>query len=414
MHMKNHAILKATGLALFCLTFSALLPLKTNAAEAVDCGQDPVYERSFNAKTNIGARLRSIACMTGSEILTVLPAGTVVPVIAETDGWYKVKFGNKVGWVGSQLMGKVGNDTAATAVATTPAAEVSRVTAPKATGLVGISEANYSKLKNGSKALLKQLKNKIILRVHSLGQAYFVDKNGLLTYLKNAKEVKEYLKAEIKTEKKTAVEATKNENASISVSGTINLTASLIDPGKVKLNWATNGVDAQKGFKVVISETANPVYPGNDYHYLTDSAVRQDTWSGLGTKTYHFRVCQYLGGACGVYSNDAAVQVSTNGAQASNTAAGTITLTATPIGDGKVALTWSLKDMTSSKGFKVVVSEQANPVYPGNDYHYYSEPNKSDDVWTGLTAGKTYHFRICEYLGGYCGTYSNDVTALVK
>lgn len=410
--MKNHASLKAAGLALACLSFLALLPLKTQAAE-VDCGQDPVYERSFNAKTNIGARLRSIACMTGSEILTVLPAGTVVPVIAETDGWYKVKFGDKVGWVGSQLMNKVGNDTAVTTVAATPAKEVSAVIAPKATSLVGISETNYSKLKAGSKALIKQLKNKIVLRVHALGQAYFVDKNGLLTYLKTAKEVKDYLKAEIKTEKKTTVETTKNENAQISANGAINLTATLIDPGKVKLTW-TSTADTPKGFKVVISENSNPVYPGNDYHYLTDPAVRQDTWSGLGNKTYHFRVCQYLGGACGIYSNDAAIQVSTNGAQASNTAAGTITLTATPIGDGKVAMTWSLNDMTSSKGFKVVVSEQANPVYPGNDYHYYSEPNKSDDVWTGLTAGKTYHFRVCEYLGGYCGTYSNDVTALVK
>jgi uncharacterized protein YgiM (DUF1202 family) len=411
MHMKNHASLKLMGLTIVCLSILALMPSQTRAEE-VDCGRDPVYERSFNAKATVGSRVRSIACMTGSEILTVLPAGTVVPVMAETDGWYKVKAGDKIGWVGSQLLAKVSADTAVSTVKETPAGS-KFVATPKAVGLVGISESNYSKLKNGSKSLIKQLKNTIILRVHSLGQAYFVDKNGLLTYLKTAKEVKDYLKAEIKTEKKTAVETIKNENAQISSNGTLSLTAALIDPGKVKLTW-TSTADTPKGFKVVVSESANPVYPGNDYHHLTDPTVRQDTWSGLGNKTYHFRVCQYLGGACGIYSNDVAIQVSTNGAQASNTAAGTITLTATPIGDGKVAMTWSLKDMTSSKGFKVVISEQANPVYPGNDYHYYSEPNKSDDVWTGLTVGKTYHFRVCEYLGGYCGTYSNDVTALVK
>lgn len=396
------------GLAIVCLTFLALLPYKTQAEE-VDCGHDPVYERDFTAVTNVGSRVRSIACMTGSEILTVLPAKTVVSVIAETDGWYKVKAGSKIGWVGSQLLTKVTDDAVVKAVETISAT-------PKATALVGVSEDNYVRLKAGNKGLVKMLKNKIILRVHAKGQAYFVNSDGQLTYIKNGQEVKNYLKGEVKVEKKNEVKEAKKiqEESKIPVNGTINLSASLTDPGKVKLTWTTVGVEAPKGFKVVISESADPVYPGNDYHYLTDPSARQDAWSGLGNKTYHFRVCQYLGGACGVYSNDVAVQVITNGALTSNINPGTITLTATPIGSGKVAMTWSLKDMTSPKGFKVVISDKVNPVYPGNDYHYYSEPNKTDDVWSGLTAGKIYHFRVCEYLGGYCGTYSNDVAATVE
>lgn len=391
------------GLSVACFTLLAFVP-NTTHAEEVDCGKDPVYERNFSAVTNVGSRVRSIACMTGSKILTVLPAKTKVSVIAETDGWYKVKVGDKIGWVGRQLLTKTSADTAeqtAKAVSTTP----------KAIGLTGISEANYNRLKAKNKSLIKLLKNKIVLRVLAKGQAYFVDANGDLTYLKNGDEVKKYLKAEIKEtpQEKKQTEA----QPQISSNGQITLTAILVDPGKVKLTWDSTA-DTPKGFKVVISESENPVYPGNDYHYLSDPSIRQDTWSGLGNKTYHFRVCQYLGSACGVYSNNATIQVTTNGASTSNVTAGTIVLSATPIGNGKVAMTWSLKDMTSSKGFKVVVSENTNPVYPGNDYHYYSEPNKSDDVWSGLEAGKTYHFRVCEYLGGYCGVYSNDVTAKVE
>ncbi|MDD5726680.1 MAG: fibronectin type III domain-containing protein [Patescibacteria group bacterium] len=414
--MKNTNFSKLMGLAIICLAFSAFFPYLAKA-ETADCGNDPVYTRNFNAKTITGARVRSIACMTGSDILTVLPAGTVVPVIAETDGWYKVKAGDKIGWVGSQLMAKVSDDTAASAVP----ASAATVSTPKATGLVGISENNYSRLKAKNKSLIKLLKNKIVLRVHSRGEAYFVKANGDLTYLKDSKEVKKYYKSEKKENASSKDEKTSQDSKSesnvtgqTSSSGQIKLTGILTDPGKVALSWTASGVDASKGFKVVISENANPVYPGNDYHYLADPNAKQDVWSGLDDKVYHFRVCQYLGGACGVYSNDLAMIIATNGSATGNILPGSIKLNILDLGNGTVSLTWGLTDMTSPKGFKVVMSENPNPVYPGNDYHYLADPNQVSDNWTGLKPGTTYHFRVCEYLGGYCGTYSNDATVIAK
>jgi len=72
-----------------------------------------------------------------------------------------------------------------------------------------------------------------------------------------------------------------------------------------------------------------------------------------------------------------------------------------------------LSNMTSDMGFKVVYNETGNPVYPGNTYHYYSDGNVRGDIWTDLTPGKTYYFRTCEYLGGKCGVYSNQVKLVI-
>lgn len=480
------------GLAIFGLALTFLLP---SNAKAADCGNDPVYERNWTGKTTIGSRVRDWACMEVSEILTVLPAGTQVHIIAETDGWYKVNVGDKTGWVGARLIEVTSQEAVNPKEAKTTTVKADK---PALSQIIGIDEGNFAKLKNGDRGLRARLAGMVVLRVHFHGEAYLVNSDGSLKLLtadevkaikSGAKAVKEKDK-EVKKEVKekvvssevkirkivgidegnfakleagdlglrdrlndqivlrvnyhgkaywvnpagglkflekseighylTATPATKEKNEEKSeiitkdepqTSGTITLEGQLTDPGKVKLVWSTSELDASKGFKVVMSESANPVYPGNKYHYLTNPSVRQDYWSGLANgKTYHFRVCQYLGGKCGVYSNDIAITVATNGAFAENIMPGNIDLSVTPVSGGKAEITWSLTDMTSPKGFKVVIDEAENPVYPGNEYHYYSDPDKHTDTWTGLKAGQTYHFRVCEYLGGYCGTYSNDVS----
>lgn len=195
-------------------------------------------------------------------------------------------------------------------------------------------------------------------------------------------------------------------------SGSITLTASWsAEKNKVILQWKPTDLYSAKGFKVVKSTAANPVYPGNDYHYLSDPATRSDYWTGLTAGTYHFRVCEYLGGSCGKYSNDVSVTVPGTTTDNSN---GSITLSGYYEASlGKVLLNWSMADMYSDLGFKVVYSETANPVYPGNEYHYLSDPATRSDKWVGLEPG-TYHFRVCEYLGGSCGIYSNDLTLTVQ
>jgi predicted small secreted protein len=82
--------------------------------------------------------------------------------------------------------------------------------------------------------------------------------------------------------------------------------------GQVKLTWTADGASPQ-GYKVVMAKIINPTYPGNSYyHYFSSSAARADVWDASEVKvgtTYHFRVCVYATGACGLYSNDAEVTV---------------------------------------------------------------------------------------------------------
>ena len=182
------------------------------------------------------------------------------------------------------------------------------------------------------------------------------------------------------------------------VEGSITLSGSAYEGG-VNLNWSVTNLSTEHGFKVVYSTNANPVYPGNEYQYLSNPDQRSTTWN-LPAGTYHFRVCKYNGaGTCLLYSNDITLTVQ----QATPVS---IVLSATQVANG-ISLNWSVTG-TSSKGFKVVKSENPNPVYPGDDYLYFPDPNTRSTIWD-LTDGKTYHFRVCEYLGGTCGVYSNDV-----
>jgi len=75
----------------------------------------------------------------------------------------------------------------------------------------------------------------------------------------------------------------------------------------INFTWTVNGgLDVSKGFKLIKAKHANPVYPGDEVQYYSSSA-REATWYIYDGGTYHFRVCQYLGGACGVYSNDVTI-----------------------------------------------------------------------------------------------------------
>ncbi len=73
---------------------------------------------------------------------------------------------------------------------------------------------------------------------------------------------------------------------------------------------------------------------------------------------------------------------------------------------------WTV-DGYSVKGFKVVWSKNESPVYPprsGDKYHYFSSPNKNSDTLTAFDGSGTYYVRVCEYLGGKCGVYSNEIS----
>lgn len=84
---------------------TALLISFAPAAFAEDCMHDPIYEQDWNAEVTTGARVRDIPCMETSVVITTLPVGEVVKVIAETDGYYKIRRADSTeGWVGQWLI----------------------------------------------------------------------------------------------------------------------------------------------------------------------------------------------------------------------------------------------------------------------------------------------------------------------
>lgn len=79
--------------------------------------------------------------------------------------------------------------------------------------------------------------------------------------------------------------------------------------------------------------------------------------------------------------------------------------------DGKSVL-WKT-DGYSKSGFKIVWSKNTNPTYPtrdGDKYIYLSDPSAGSAALEAFAGEGTYYARVCEYLGGKCGVYSNEIS----
>ncbi|HOZ53509.1 MAG TPA: SH3 domain-containing protein [bacterium] len=375
---KGLLILSVSLLGVFFLSSSVLATFEneesnTNQAEFGSCYADPIYDISFVAKTIIAANVRNVACMSDSKVSFVLPANTEVKVIAKTDGWHKIKTSDgKTGWIGSTLIKEVSGESnidysKTEAIKTTEEAVTnadSKSVIDRVKGYIilavekkgeayyvtedgeaiymkngvsafdimrklglGISNANLSKLQQGDKTLKNRLSGKIVLAVEKNGEAYYINPSDLkIYYLKDGEAAFEIMRSkglgisnanlskiskkeasQIKTNTKTKTQTkTQTQNAE-QVDKKIDLTAVYTSSG-VKLDWQTNFISSM-GFKVVVSEKENPVYPGNDYHYFSDKNVKSDVWKVSTPGTYYFRVCEYLGGKCGAYSNNEIVIV---------------------------------------------------------------------------------------------------------
>lgn len=176
------------------------------------------------------------------------------------------------------------------------------------------------------------------------------------------------------------------------------------------MTWSVVGV-AANGFKLVWSKNQNPTYPcrdGDEYRYYSDPATRSGMINASdGAGTYYARVCEYTGGGCGTYSNQVSVALTAEEQETSGEV-NSITLTASGMN-----VSWTV-DGSSAQGYKVVWSRNQNPTYPcrdGDMYHYWSNPAVSSDIINNAFDGNgTYYVRVCEYLGGACGVYSNQVT----
>lgn len=79
-----------------------------------------------------------------------------------------------------------------------------------------------------------------------------------------------------------------------------------------KVHWKVDG-HSSMGFKVVWSKVAGPTYPNRDsdrYQYLDSASANMTQLEAFdGSGWYYVRVCQYLGGACGTYSNEVKIQL---------------------------------------------------------------------------------------------------------
>jgi hypothetical protein len=180
----------------------------------------------------------------------------------------------------------------------------------------------------------------------------------------------------------------------------ISLTGKQVSGG-IQLNWSLSNLDAPEGFKIVKSTTANPVYPDNSLQYM-DASARSATLSIKDGKTYHFRVCKYTNGSCTNYSNDITV---TAPSTAPVSSVSSISLSGTG-----TSVSWSVNG-TAANGFKLVWSKTSGPTYPvrsGDNAGYYSSGQTSGTV-SAFAGPGTYYVRVCEYLNGTCGVYSNQI-----
>ena len=185
------------------------------------------------------------------------------------------------------------------------------------------------------------------------------------------------------------------------------------EKGIVTVNWALEG-DAPEGFRVIWSgQNQNPTYPGDTAPIVDDPEARSLAVEGfLREIKYYFRVCVYLNDECVSYSASQAYLVpaaATATPIASNLPTATKMLWLTSIttsGDGKATVNWSATGYYPN-GFKIVYSSSnTTPLYPGSENVLVSNSSLRTATVTGLEANKTYYFRICDYSGGQCVSYS--------
>lgn len=102
----------------------------------------------------------------------------------------------------------------------------------------------------------------------------------------------------------------------------------------------------------------------------------------------------------------AAPSSTTNAAATQTNTSASISIKGTRTDNG-IQITWTLSNVTASKGFKVVKGSAANPSY-GKDDAVFVEATARSYTWK-LNNGATYHFRVCLYGENGCSLYSNDI-----
>lgn len=186
----------------------------------------------------------------------------------------------------------------------------------------------------------------------------------------------------------------------------IKLSANVIDEKNVSLTWTTNKtLDNSVSLKTILTTTKNPTYPGKANHAITPGE-NSDSWKNLEPGINHFHVCLFQNNQCLKFSNDATATIAT---------ATTPKLSLSGIADtGKVNLTWTNSNVPAAMGFKSLISETPNVMFPGTESHLLTAATDTTDTWSNLISGQTYYFRVCQNLGSSCGVYSNELALTIK
>jgi len=177
-------------------------------------------------------------------------------------------------------------------------------------------------------------------------------------------------------------------------------------PGGIEITWESS-INSPKGYKVIKNLTGSPVYPGDEFKYMNDANARSVKWELQDGKTWHFRVCQYLGGKCGEYSNEVIITADRISLDSSTSNVASITLNSVKKNESTASLSWTV-DGTAFKGYKIVWSTNTEPTYPPRNGDWVVATTKESYEIGSLESGKIYYFRVCERLTGSCGTYSNQ------
>lgn len=376
--MKTRNLLLSFG----ALLAGALLLTDTAPVQAGGCYIDPVYARTWIGKINTGARVRDGACMEATNVLTTLPVGTSVNIIAETDGWFKVQLpdGTK-GWVGATLITVTSREGSSNVKSEEKAYADQTYTETKTETKTEIK--TETKSESVKDALDQRLKGFILLDVENYGEAWYVHPDeGKRFYMKDGKTAYEMMRRfglgisnkDFNKLKNGDKEIKSRVKGKILLLVEMNGEAYYVHPEKGTLHYLKNGEEAYRLMREMslgISKKDITQIKTRDFdEYVREKEMARETKSVPAVS-------------------------------------GSIALTAT-VADGKVYLAWNAEEVDASLGFKVVWSQTENPVYPGNDYHYLSDPSVREDKIRDLDGG-VYYIRVCQYLGGKCGVYSNNV-----
>src|SRR6056297_546469 len=128
-----------------------------NFVQAWECYIDPIYERDWWGRYKTAAYVLEREC-SGTPRLETVPAGTVLHIIAETDGWYKVETNNgNIGWTGARLIELVDGPPTTTVTAPEPEPQPQ----PQSTTTNHVN-------------LLEHVKGRLLLQVQQHGEIWYV------------------------------------------------------------------------------------------------------------------------------------------------------------------------------------------------------------------------------------------------